>query len=191
MAVQVSCVAHCLTFDGNSWEIPKGMLRVVDGVSYLHMQATCQPLIRLCMGKDKIPKNSSMAGSETIKKLKTERNILCGRLPLPEQDDAVNELFDQGDGTKRRRKKYSANIASDIMCEVQHIKMLAPSTNVGDLYIQMCVDNLTLLFGQLKDEGGELLSNKKAYNKSGAFVGVAAAKQSRRDPISEASSSNE
>ena len=195
MAVQVSCVAHCLTFDGNSWEIPKGMLRVVDGVSYLHMQATCQPLIRLCMGKDKIPKNSSMAGSETIKNLKIERNILRGRLPLPsepsEQDDAVNELFDQGDGTKRRRKKYSANIASDIMCEVQHIKMLAPSTNVGDLYVQLDADNLALLFGQLKDEGDELLSNKKAYNKSGAFVGVAAAKKSRRDPISEASSSNE
>ena len=191
MAVQVSCTAHCLTFEGISWEIPKDMLKVVDNVIYLQVKATSQPLIRLIMGKDKIPKNSSMAGSETIKNLKIERNTLCGRLPLDEADDAVAELFDQGVRTKRRRLKYNDKIDPDTMCEIQDHKMLAPQSNVGDLYVQMCADNLTLLFVKLKAEGDELISNKKKYKMSGDFAGLAAARKSRRDSTIEASSSNE
>ena len=191
MAVQVSFTAHSLTFEGNSWEIPKDMLKVVDNVIYFHVKATSQPLIRLIMGKDKIPKNSTMAGSETIKNLKIDRNKLCGRLPLDDQeDDAVAELFGQEGKAKRRKLKYSDKIDPDTQCEVQDIKMLSPHRNVGDLYVHMCGDNLTALFVMLKAEGDELIASKGAYNKSGAFVGVSASR-SQRGSISEASSSNE
>ena len=195
MAVHISFTAHSLKFEGNTWELPKDMMKVVDNVIYFHVKSTCQPLIRLIMGKDKIPKNSSMAACQTIKDLKIERNTLCGRLPLDEQDDnAVVELFAQdGVRPKRRKLKYNDKIDPDKQCEVHGIKMLSPQTNLSDLYVHMCEDNLTRLFEMLKDEGDDLISNKKMYNRNGEFAGIHALRKNRvkTESASEARSSNE
>jgi hypothetical protein len=157
---------YALQTDEHSREVdlPKELIKEINGVKYLKLAAYSQPIIKAIFGK--APKNSSLASSSVIERLIAERDSKVG---LGGTTAAVAQLFN---GVQKKKPRLKKQPAMAFVVLDDGIQILAPTHMLEALYVRLEADDLTKVFNAIREAEPVdkcLDATKRPYTKTGKF----------------------